>query len=529
MININFYAATGLINASASFLIGIFVFLKNKKDQINLRFFLFCLSAAVWSAGYFCWQIAADENSALLWSRLLMVGAIFIPLTHFHFVLAFLGKKRKIALRVGYGLTLFFLVISFSRYFVTGVSPKMFFPFWPNPGILYGPFLLMFFSYTAYAWHLLVKENRKSTGIKRQQIRYILISSVISFLAGSTNYFLWYNVAIPPFGNAIAVSFVIFISYAILKHHLFDIKVITTELLVSLLGLVLFADLLFSETTSVFVIKSVTFLGFIYLGWSLIRSVLQEIKRREEVEKKDKELQGAYDELKKLDIAKSEFIAMASHQLRTPLALIKGLVSMILEGSYGMPVDEMEKPLKNIFDSNERLIRIVNDLLSISKVELGKLEVNKESIQLEELIEKVFSELKPRAEKKGIYLKWQKPENKLPLIEADPLKINQAIYTVIENAIRYTTEGGAEITVEAANQKIRIKVKDTGEGMDKNESQRIFESFTRGGAGVRLWTQGAGLGLYLAKRYIELHAGKIWAESRGRGSGSTFYVELPIK
>jgi signal transduction histidine kinase len=220
---------------------------------------------------------------------------------------------------------------------------------------------------------------------------------------------------------------------------------------------------------------------------------------------------------------------MASHQLRTPLTSIKGYISMILEGDYGKLSQKAKKALENVFQSNERLIRIVNDLLNISRIELGKMELQKSPTNIKELLQSCYQELKPQAEKKNLKLIFKPQKQKLPPLNIDELKIRQVILNLIDNAIRYTKKGKIEINLKRKPKSILISIKDTGEGLTREEQKHIFEGFTRGSAGINFFIEGAGLGLYVAKKYLDLHKGKIWAESPGKGKGSTFYVELPIR
>lgn len=251
-------------------------------------------------------------------------------------------------------------------------------------------------------------------------------------------------------------------------------------------------------------------------------------KLEKEVERATKELRVAYEELKKLDKAKSEFVSIASHQLRTPLTAIKGYISMMREKIYGIPPEKMAKPLENIYTSNERLIKLINDLLNVSRIEAGRMEMNFEKLSLEEIITSVVEELWSVAKERNIYLKFEKLEKPLPKVSADREKIRQVILNVVDNAIRYTEHGGVTVQIQNPKSKIQIIVQDTGAGLTKYELSKMFESFSRGAAGTRLYTQGVGLGLYIARRFVEMHRGKIWAESKGRGKGSTFYIELPI-
>ncbi len=260
--------------------------------------------------------------------------------------------------------------------------------------------------------------------------------------------------------------------------------------------------------------------------YSEIKGFSEKLER--EVEKRTKELQEAYEDLKKLDKAKSEFISIASHQLRTPLTAVKGYISMMQEGTYGKMPEKMEKPLDNIYVSNERLIKLVNDLLNVSRIEAGRMEMKLEKVSLEEMIVSVIEELSNVAKEKDVYLKWEKSKETLPKISLDRDKIRQVVMNVIDNAIRYTEKGGVTIKAKESDGKIQILVSDTGVGLTKSELSKMFESFSRGAAGTRLYTEGVGLGLYVARRFVEVHDGKIWAESKGKGKGSIFYIELPI-
>ncbi len=260
------------------------------------------------------------------------------------------------------------------------------------------------------------------------------------------------------------------------------------------------------------------------------KKALEELAKglESQVEQRTKELRKAYEDLKVLDIAKSKFITMSSHQLRTPLSAIKGYISMLIEDSYGQIPEKAKEKLIAVFQSNERLIKIVNELLTISKIELGETELFKESAQIEDIIQSCYEKMEAEAKKKNLKLIWQRPKKPLPKIEIDSFKIRQAILNLIDNALKYTKEGQIEIKAEKNNSTLQISVKDTGEGLTKEEQKNIFESFTRGEAGIAYWIEGAGLGLYMAKKYLELHQGKIWAESKDKGKGSTFYIELPI-
>jgi len=350
----------------------------------------------------------------------------------------------------------------------------------------------------------------------------VLIGTLIGFIGGSTSFFPVYNIPIPPFGTGLVIFSVIFIALAITRYHLFEIRVILTEILVGMMGVVLLVLPFSMPTASLKILTIGIFLFFCLFGYLLIRATHQEVKRRDEIEK-------LYEELKVLDKAKSEFVAITSHQLRTPLTAIKGYISMILEGIYGKLDEKVKLPMEKVYKSNERLIKLINDLLNVSRIESGRIEMKLEKLSVEEIIAGVMEELKNAAKEKNLYLKFEKPKTPLPKILADEDKIRQVILNVVDNAIRYTERGGVEIKLEIEGLKLKIIVSDTGVGMTRYELSKIFESFSRAAAGTQLYTEGVGLGLYIARKFVEMHNGKIWAESKGKDKGSTFYIELPIK
>jgi signal transduction histidine kinase len=166
--------------------------------------------------------------------------------------------------------------------------------------------------------------------------------------------------------------------------------------------------------------------------------------------------------------------------------------------------------------------------LCVSKIEAGEMEINLERADLREIIREVINELSIKAKEKNLYLNFEEPKEPFETL-LDKEKIRQVILNLIDNSIRYTQEGGVKVKLQMANGRLQIVVSDTGEGLTKEEKEKLFEKFSRGTAGTKFWTEGAGLGLYIAKEFVKMHNGKIWVESEGRGKGSTFYIELPMR
>ena len=241
-------------------------------------------------------------------------------------------------------------------------------------------------------------------------------------------------------------------------------------------------------------------------------------------------LQKANKELKQLDQTKSEFISIASHQLRTPLTAIKGYGSMLLDGDFGEVKEERQKEaIRKMFISNNRLINLVENLLNISRIESGRLKFEFKSESLVTLAREIYDNLKQAAEDKGLYLKFIEPQNKLPDVNMDSEKIRQIVINFIDNAIKYTKEGGITVSVFKKDKNIVCCVADTGMGVDKEEQAKLFRKFARGKDAFLVNTEGMGLGLYVAQMMIEAHNGNIWVESGGDEKGSKFCFSIPLE
>ncbi|HUT95975.1 MAG TPA: histidine kinase N-terminal 7TM domain-containing protein, partial [Candidatus Paceibacterota bacterium] len=221
----NFYAISALVNFITSFTLGIFVIFKSRKSK-NFSFFIFCFFVAFWSLGYYFWQISTTAAEALFWSRALMASAIFIPVAYLQFVYALVEilERKKRFIIFSYFLFFIFFLINFTPYFVSHLEPLLNFKFWPIAGPLYSLFLAVWFFYIIYSTYLLYRKYRTSSGIIRLQIRYVIMGMIIGFAGGSTNYFLWYRIPIPPVANILVSVYVGAITYAIVRYRLMDIR-----------------------------------------------------------------------------------------------------------------------------------------------------------------------------------------------------------------------------------------------------------------------------------------------------------------
>ena len=246
------------------------------------------------------------------------------------------------------------------------------------------------------------------------------------------------------------------------------------------------------------------------------------------LQKANRDLQDANVKLRELDKAKSEFLSIASHQLRTPISAIKGYLSMIVDGDFGKVPKNITKVIKDLFESASRLARLINIFLNVSRIESGRLKLEKKALQINDLIESVVTELANQAKQKGVELVYKKPKGKIPEIFADSDKLREVVLNLVDNAIKYTPQGKIEIFVKFDSKELTFLTKDTGIGIDPKEVKSLFRKFVRGSGVAQIHTGGSGLGLFIAQKIVKEHNGRIWAESKGKGKGSTFQFVVPV-
>ncbi len=518
--------------------LAFWVYLADKKKKMNKYFFLMVI---LWIFGemtpYFIFRNISASKEILVFLPKLTLASVFVFLAFFYFFfLHFLREKKKfpilnkivpIMATMGAFLAIFTNLFQ-KRIETTEEGLGLDLILTAEGKIIWLGFIIFLILFIFIRFLI---NYFKSDLKERLRTQYIMIG--FSFWVIISLIFTVYFALIQDtfrytyFSNYSIIFLLSFTAYAIVKQELFGIKVVITAIFVGLITILLGLDaLIFTSQIYLQLFKGLILVVFLYFGYLLIKSVTREIKQREKIEKLSK--------------AKSEFISIASHQLRTPLTAIKGYISMILEGTYGETSPKVKKPMKKVYISNERLINLVNDLLSISRIESGKMEIEFEKVSIEGLISNIVDMFGIEAKKKKIFLKFKKPKEALPKVLIDKEKITDVISNIVNNCIKYTKKGGITIKVQKLLprnkfgvkrklSKLRITISDTGEGITKEELSKMFQSFSRGMAGTKLYTEGAGLGLYVAKKYVEMHHGKIWAESAGRNKGSTFYIELPMR
>jgi len=528
-----------LIPSIFALAIGLLVYTKTNRTFLAKIFLGFVASFALWSfVDLIPWS---SNNYGLVyafWAPLDFIEITFYALG-LYFFSVFL-KGEDIALK--YKLLLFLTIVPALVISITGHSVLDFQHFWceaTNSVFLTEYKLYVEIVYLLIIAFLTVKAALSGHKIKRRDIfvfggsifGFLAVFGVAEYLASVTAFYelhLYSLFALP--------IFLLVIIYSIFDLDIFKFKILKTHFLVVGFLVLMISQIFFIEDSTDRLLTLFTVVLAFGFSFLLFKNLKKESDQRvrieklsDQLEKSNFQLSDANEKLKDLDKSKTEFLSLASHQLRSPLTAIKGYSSMLLDGSYGALTPENKTPIERVFMSANNLALIVEDLLSVTKIEQGGMQYEFTGIDLAKIAKTLVDEQSVNAKNRGLELVF---ENKIgvAIVRADSTKIRQVLLNFVDNAIKYTPKGNVKVTVEAIDgNKVRFAVKDSGVGMSKETKDRLFEKFRRGEEGSRVNAGGSGLGLYLAKEIVGAHAGEIIVESEGVGKGSTFIVDLPLK
>jgi signal transduction histidine kinase len=526
---LSYYSISLFLGGIIALLSGAAVYFADPKKNTSQAWMLLNISTSIWSFGYFGMLISNNSDTAWRNDLILHYGAILIPVFYLYFVLSLTDRvlKNKGFIMLSGLAALFFTVFNHTPLFVDSVFPKAPLAYAPNAGPLYIYFAIYFFVIVIYAQSSLLRTILKNKNGSDLRLRYVFYSALFGFIGGGSVFFLTFNIPFPPYPIILFALYPIIIAYAMIRHKLFNIKVISTEILIGSIWLLLLFRVLLSQSLEDQIINIVLLLATTFFGILLIRNVEREVDQREKIEKLAKDLESANERLKEVDQLKSEFVSLATHQIRGPLTAIKGYASLVLEGDYGDVPPSIKPAIETIAQSTQSLVTIVGDFLDVSRIEQGRMKYDFIDFDLSILLKELLNELKPNIEKKG--LKLSATIEPAILLVADQGKIKQILSNLIDNSIKYTPQGSITIDLKKTGNNILFTIKDTGVGMKAETIPKLFQKFSRAEDASKANILGTGLGLYVAKEMVKAHNGRIWAESEGQGKGSAFYVELKGK
>jgi len=505
-----------LFSILISLTLGLFVYLKERNKRDRFHFLIFTIIITLWSISLYFYN-----NPILLGALEWIKITFFLTVIGIPELICFIIVISNRSIKEFKTWLLIFSLLSIAAMGALFIKGVMLLPPWSVT------IFLLLFIYGVWGTVILFERSLKTSAIEHLQAMSILvglglfiISTTIVYvfsplITRSTEYF-W-------LGPVFSLFLVSSIAFVITRYHLFEMRAISMEFLVVAMGIILLVLPFLISSFNLKILTAVIFILFCILGYYLITVTYEESKRKQEAER----LTGEWEKLAR---TKEQFLLSLQHHLRTPIAPIKGYLEMILEGNYGREenptIKEKLIEMKKLVDT---LYFLIENLLDIQELRMGGKTFNSEDCQIENLIEGIVEELKPQAKQKGLYLKFEKVS--LPKIKLDKRRIREAIWNLVDNAIKYTNRGGVTLTSKIEDGKLKIAISDTGIGMEKEEIEYFLKGklFERGREAKKLYGPGRGIGLSISTEFVKAHGGKVWAESEGWGKGTTFWIELPIK
>lgn len=534
LLNLDLFSV-GIVIAITGML-GFIVFFNNSKSATHKSFLFFCLMTIAWGTLNFM-NYKIPNPVVAFW---LLRASIFFAVWHAFslFLLLYTFPKPQISLPKSYRYGLLPMVILtsiltltpfvFSRVSEVSEAGRIL-------KVANGPAIALFstmvFGLILSSIILFIIRYRKAHGDERSQMRSMLIGIVLTFSLILTFNFIFPAFLSNPnyisFGGVFIFPFIIFTCYALFRHNLLNIKVISAEILTVVLALAFLIEIIISKEITVIILRSSGFLLVVSVGVLLIRSVRKEVQQREQLQVLTEELKQVNEKLKTLDKARADFISIASHQLRTPPATLKWYIAAILSGDYGALQPEVKLTLEKAQVTNNSQISLIDDLLNASRIERGKMEFLFEQTDIDAITKLAVDQLQPQALMKKLTLTYEPSKQVLMNVMADREKLRQVINNMVDNSIKYTTSGSVTVKTKADKDNVYVSVTDTGKGISKEQLEKLFEKYNRGQDSA-MHATGLGLGMYVAKVIVEQHKGKIWAESPGENKGATFIFSIPI-
>jgi signal transduction histidine kinase len=525
----------------AALMIGLFVFLNNRGSLLSRLLLLLTLLFSGWTViNLLAWTNIHSDYLMFIWPFFGVFSAL-ISILSIYFIYVFIYKK-DISVKIKsvfIALLAPVFLLAHTNFSVSGfnISACDAFGF---EGLWFNAYYT-FLGILAMVWILILllrAYNQSEVAMKKQIVlmgagielflfSFFTILFLSSYLA---NIGVVEDSRLEFFGLFGMVVFVVFMGVLIVRFKSFNVGSTVSKFLV--LGLLILTGSQFTYISNTVgtVLASITLVFTALASLLLVRSVDKEIAQRKEIEQLVISLDKANVRLKELDKQKSEFVSIASHQLRSPLTAIRGYASLLLEGSYGRIPKKAMNALERISTSSKLMALGIEDYLNVSRIESGNMKYNLTDFNLRDEVEHLCDDLRPEALKSGLVLLFRTDLTSRGIIHADLGKSVQIVQNLINNSVKYTKKGTIRVFVrdDVVRKKIYVDIVDTGIGMNEKTLQTIFQKFERADNANSVNIHGTGLGLYVALKMAQAMGGDVTAYSEGDNAGSRFTVELPL-
>ena len=522
LVQINFDLLSVGIAIAGIVLLGSIIFFNNTKSVTNRNFLYFAILTAVWGISNYL-EYRFTTIDATLWALRLH---LFISTLHalFFFQLAYVFPLEKISFPRWYK---FILIPIVAMTMILVLSPLVFSGIvalapagevtraTPGPGIIL--FMLVAFGLLISSLIILLRRARKEMGIQRRQA-FTLFSGMLLMAI----LILTFNVILPnifsnrsfiPLAALFILPFIALTSYAIYRHHLFNLKVATTAFLGFMVTIFSFVNILYSTELSSVIINMTAFAIVLLGSVKIVEDTLS--------------LKTLSEELAETNERQSTLLHFIGHEVKGFLTKDEAVFAALVDGDFGQLQDGMKPFVEHALAESRHGATSVENILKASNLKKGSVTYIKEPFDFKALVAEVVEKEKQEAEQKGLPLTLSTDDSSYQMI-GDRAQINDHVLrNLIDNAINYTASGSIVVSLKKDSDKIVFAVQDTGMGITEEDKKRLF---TEGGHGKDSQTvnvHSTGYGLYIAKQITEAHGGTIRVESEGAGKGSTFIVEFP--
>ncbi len=501
-------------------ILSLIIWQRAEKDKAKIWLGLSAFFTALYSffcgGTYFFWD--ANSMASVYWYRTTWLGVFVLP-PFIIFTYYFIQNLKYLKIKA----FLLYLGAAIISYFAltTDLIVKFVYLKYPNISSLAGRFDFLGRLYISVCIALilinLLKEYFKSSGFKKLQLQYFILGVAIFFITGIiTTAIIPFIIGESPYYDITAYASFIWVgltTMAIFKYHFLNIKIIATQLLVFIIWVATLINFIIEESFRGHLLTGGSLIFMTIAGILLIRSVIKEVAQREQIEK--------------LSVYKSELLSVVAHQIKNPLIVIKGYTSLAESGAVKNEKELMDFFLKIKIVSG-KLIDLLNNFLDLGHLEDGRIHYDFCEFEADKFLKEIVDDFQFIAKQKNLALIFES-EQKGIKIKGDSFKLSQVFRNLIDNAIKYTEKGWVRVNLQLITddqqQKFAlITVSDSGRGMSKEIIDKLFQKFSRGIEDERIL--GSGLGLYISRRIVEDHKGKIWVESEGNNKGSKFIVLL---
>jgi signal transduction histidine kinase len=512
------------------------VFVHEPKNPVNRLLFLWTAVAVLWMSTNYLEDL--DVLTPVVRERFLradfviaMLGAFIIHV----FVLHFIGRRPKIGTITTLGLpAVAFMALAWSDLLIRGIYFSESGSIKYVEGSLYLPYAIVLLVYFISSCLLLFYRRHEAGAAQAAQRLSVGIGLTLTVVVTTVVNLYFQNrwpAELVRIGIYCFLFFILSVAWAIVKHEFLKVRFVVFEVLFLVVLSILLTRVILSRDLEEVIINGASFAALLFVGFAMVRSFLNEERQRRELQVLSDNLAQANIQLKAMDELKSEFISIASHQLRTPISVMKGYLSLMLEGAYGEQPKQAAEKIEHMYSMNERLVQMVSNMLSVSRMEKSKLEYMCAPADVAAIAAEAVGDLHLKAKQGNVTIDYVPPTAPTEAY-IDREKVMEVFTNLLDNAIKYSPKGGTVSVTVAAHRRgeeVKVTVTDHGLGMTKEDAAKLFQKYVRIKSDATVNISGTGLGLYVCLMFVEGMGGRIWIDKTAPGKGTTFAFVLPTK